>query len=97
MDDVIVAFWMTVGISVVEAVLLLVIFRRAGFTWVIAGVALAPLVGLALQYSLIFFGRVTPSEGVSIALPLALLPLLVLTFKSWPMAALPDTSPETSK
>jgi len=95
MDDLVVAFWMNLGIAAVEAALLIAVFRKAGFGWPLALAGLAPLVGLAIQFSLIFLGSVTPSEGVALSLPLALLTFLILTFKSWPLAAPPATSPET--
>jgi hypothetical protein len=95
MDDAILAFWMTCGITVFQSLLILVVLRKAGFGWLLAATGTAPIVGLTLQSSLIFHGHVTPSEGVSLALPFALLPLLILALKAWPLAAKHNTSPET--
>lgn len=95
MTDVLVAFWMTAGIAAIEALLLAAILRKAGFNWLIAATALAPIVGLSLQMLLIFHGHVTPSEGIGLVLPLTLLPFLILTFKLWPLRL--ATSPETSQ
>jgi hypothetical protein len=97
MNDLVIASGMNFGIAVLVAVLLVVIFRKAGFGWFHSVTAVAPVVGLLIQSSMIFQGFVTASEGVSITLPFALLPFLFLAFKSWPIAALPATSPETVK
>lgn len=97
MDEMIGAALIGAGITIVEMVFLVIIFRKAGFNWLFAMLSLGPLLGLALQVGLLFPGIVTPVEGMSLGSLLAVLPFAFLAFKSWPISALPDTSPETFK
>jgi hypothetical protein len=97
MDEMYIAGFIFVGGTIVEMVMLVIIFRKAGFNWFFAAMAFTPILGTVLQSTLIYLGTMTPAEIGVITHPLSFVPLLVLAFKSWPIAALPDTSPETFK
>jgi hypothetical protein len=95
MSDLNLALGIGVFAFVVQALLLLVVFRKAGFGIAYSVSAFFPLAALCIQFSMIFSGKITPSEGAILALPLNLLPFLMLAFKSWPIAMRYDTEPET--
>jgi hypothetical protein len=85
-EERIIAWVLSLAVALIEASLVFAIFRKAGFNWSWSLMALAPLIGLALQSYLIFFGIATPTEGVTLTIPLLLLPLFILAFHRWPLA-----------
>ncbi|MBE0555238.1 MAG: hypothetical protein IH625_16280 [Rhodobacteraceae bacterium] len=95
MSDTLVAAFLSLGRFAVEAVLLVVIFRKAGFGWGWALMGVFPLLAVSAQSALIFHGVATPSEAVVLFAAFLLLPYLILAFKSWPVVAKHDLRPET--
>jgi ABC-type transport system involved in cytochrome c biogenesis permease subunit len=91
-DELIIVFWMSIVIAVVEAACLFAILRRARFAlgWQFLG--FLPLAALMIQLVLVFLGTVTPTEGFVLSAPLLLLPYLFLAFRSWPVAAVNNST-----
>ncbi|WP_284176646.1 hypothetical protein [Frigidibacter sp. SD6-1] len=75
---------------ILASVLYVIVFQKAGFRGAILAVCAGPLLGALAGFVM---GRVAYAGGgmpmsfaaiILISLPLSLLPLLVLAFKSWP-------------
>ncbi len=84
---------------VFASVLYVIVFQKAGFRGAILAVAIAPIVGVLLTHLLL---RALISGGGAmmllvplVAIPISLLPLLILAFKSWPPVAATNTRSET--
>ncbi|MCY1125930.1 hypothetical protein OU426_03605 [Frigidibacter sp. RF13] len=72
------------------SILYVIVFQKAGFRGAILAVCAGPLLGALVSFTM---GRMTYAGGgmpmsfvaiFLISLPLSLMPLLVLAFKSWP-------------
>ncbi|HQY45179.1 MAG TPA: hypothetical protein PK450_13475 [Paracoccaceae bacterium] len=86
---------------VIASVLYVIVFQKAGFRGLILAVSAAPILGSVLSMVVVrtlVAGGGGPGMMILIpliAIPLSLLPLLFLAFKSWPPAgAAPNTRSE---
>lgn len=78
---------------VIASVLYVIVFQKAGFRGPILAVCAGPLLGAFVTLLMIGMGGMALALFL-INLPLTLLPLLVLAFKSWPPVAVATTRPE---
>lgn len=94
-EDLIIAVAIGAVVYFAQAMLLVAILNKAGFAgkWVFTG--FAPVVAMIAQFWLVLSGRLTPTEAVVLCAGFGLLPYLVLACKSWPVAAMNVTRPET--
>lgn len=68
----------------IAAVLYVIVFQKAGFRGPILAVAAGPILGALLTHGMYgLMGYYGPGV-LLVSIPLGLLPLLVLAFKSWP-------------
>lgn len=90
-------------IPIVASILYVVIFQKAGFRGAWLAICAAPVVVPALVSGLVklLFNGIDPPTMMRafavlffVDIPLTLLPLLVLAFKSWPPVAAPNTRSE---
>ena len=83
---------------IIAAFLYVIVFQKAGFRGPILALCAAPLVGSVLGMMLFRVLLAGGSGGMFliqlVALPVTLLPLLILAFKSWPPAVAPNTRSE---
>ncbi len=85
---------------VIASVLYIIVFQKAGFKGPILAVSAAPILGSVVSMLLIrtlVAGGGGPGMMILIpfiSIPLSLLPLLVLAFKSWPPVAAANTRSE---
>lgn len=80
---------------IVASVLYVIVFQKAGFRGAILAVCAGPVVASLLAMLMIRMIIVGDGPGMMlvplVALPLTLLPLLVLAFKSWPPVSTAST------
>lgn len=71
----------------VASVLYVVVFQKAGFRGAMLAICAAPLLGAILTHGIYALAGYYGMGMMLVSIPLSLLPLLVLAFKSWPPIA----------
>lgn len=95
MGDINFALGIGAAATLVQSLLLLTIFRKAGFGLLPSLAGLLPLAALVATYALMLPGIANASETALLSALLTLMPFLILAFNSWPQATRNSTSPET--
>ncbi|MGB7268466.1 MAG: hypothetical protein WBC90_02965 [Albidovulum sp.] len=74
------------------SVLYAIVFQKAGFRGALLGLCASPIVALVLTTMLYQLPEIDGMLIYALSVPLYLLPLLILAFKSWPPVAMPQTT-----
>ncbi|GAB1363383.1 hypothetical protein MASR1M32_26190 [Rhodobacter sp.] len=77
--------------------LLVVILRKAGFSWLWSMLGLAEIAGALLNMGLLSYGLVSFTTTLGLSLIIGVLPLLLLAFGNWPRLAARYSPSETFK